>query len=54
MYSGGLPTVAANQVQRIDKKRYEFMEQYFLKSGTRGLEMMKATAAVHVSIDYAD
>lgn len=54
VYSGGLPTVAANQVQRIDKKRYEFMEQYFLKSGTRGLEMMKATAAVHVSIDYAD
>ena len=38
MYNGGLPTVAANQTQRIDKKRYEFMEQYFLKSGTRGLE----------------
>ncbi len=54
VYSGGLPTVTVNQVQRIDKKRYEFMERYFLKSGTRGLEMMKATAAVHVSIDYAD
>lgn len=54
VYSGGLPTVDADQVKRIDKKRYEFMEQYFLESGTRGLEMMKATAAVHVSIDYAD
>lgn len=54
VYSGGLPTVDSNQVKRIDKKRYEFMERYFLQSGTRGLEMMKATAAVHVSIDYAD
>lgn len=54
VYSGGLPSVAASQVKRIDKKRYEFMENYFLKSGTRGLEMMKATAAVHVSIDYAN
>ena len=54
VYSGGLPTVSADQVKRIDKERYHFMEEYFRTSGTRGLEMMKATAAVHVSIDYAD
>ena len=54
IYSGGLPTVGADKVQRIDKKRYEYMERYFLKKGSRGLEMMKATAAVHVSVDYFD
>lgn len=52
VYSGGLPTISQNEVMRIDKKRYEYMENYFKISGTRGLEMMKATAAVHVSIDY--
>lgn len=54
VYSGGLPTVDVDSVVRIDKKRYELMERWFLKSGNRGLEMMKATSAVHVSIDYAD
>ncbi|MBP3853325.1 MAG: hypothetical protein J6D18_02015 [Erysipelotrichaceae bacterium] len=54
VYSGGLPTVAADQVRRIEKERYRLMEEWFKTSGTRGLEMMKATAAVHVSVDYAD
>ena len=54
IYSGGLPSVSQENVQRIDKERYRLMEEYFKSSGTRGLEMMKATAAIHVSIDYAD
>ena len=54
VYSGGLPTVSSRQVQRIDKKRYQYMEAWFQQVGTRGLEMMKATAAVHVSVDYSD
>lgn len=53
-WSGGLPTVSAGQVVRIDKKRYELMERWFEKTGMRGKEMMKATAAVHVSVDYQD
>lgn len=51
---GGLPGVSAQQVLRIDKQRYELMEKHFEKTGQRGKEMMKATAAVHVSVDYAD
>lgn len=54
VYSGGLPTLPQEKVKRIDKERYHLMEEYFKSSGTRGLEMMKATAAIHVSIDYAD
>ena len=54
VYSGGLPSVKSTDVKRIPKKRYEYMENWFHHTGTRGLEMMKATAAVHVSIDYRD
>ncbi|EOS60330.1 glutamate-cysteine ligase [Firmicutes bacterium M10-2] len=54
VYSGGLPTVSVDEVERIMKKRYELMEKWFKKSGERGHEMMKGTAAVHVSIDYTD
>lgn len=53
VYSGGIPTVSVDRIQRIEKERYHLMEEYFKTSGTRGLEMMKGTAAVHVSIDYA-
>ncbi|MEY8469280.1 glutamate-cysteine ligase family protein [Faecalibaculum rodentium] len=54
VWSGGLPTVPADEVRRIDKHRYEYMEAWFARTGNRGREMMKATASVHVSIDYAD
>ena len=54
VWSGGLPTVPADEIRRIDKHRYEYMEAWFARTGNRGREMMKATASVHVSIDYAD
>lgn len=54
VYSGGLPTVSVDAFKRIHKERYAYMEAYFENHGTRGKEMMKGTAAVHVSIDYAD
>ncbi len=54
VYSGGLPGVDQKQVALIDKERYRLMAKYFQKVSTRGLEMMKATAAVHVSVDYQD
>ena len=54
VWSGGLPTISADQVQRIAKHRYEYMEAWFAHTGNRGREMMKATASVHASIDYSD
>ena len=54
IYSGGLPTIGQEDVVLIDKERYRLMAQYFQNVSTRGLEMMKATAAVHVSVDYTD
>ncbi len=53
VWSGGLPSVPADQVHRIAKHRYQYMEAWFAHTGTRGHEMMKATASIHVSIDYA-
>lgn len=54
VYSGGLPGVPVDQVERIPKRRYAFMERWFAFAGTRGKEMMKGTASVHVSVDYRD
>ena len=54
IYSGGIPTVPVDSFKRTHKERYALMEAYFENHGTRGKEMMKGTAAVHVSIDYAD
>lgn len=54
VYSGGIPTVSVDAYPRIDKDRYQYMEAYFAHSGTRGKEMMKGTASIHASIDFAD
>lgn len=54
VYSGGLPTLEAEKVALIHKERYRLMDRYFRTSGTRGIEMMRATAAIHVSVDYED
>lgn len=44
----------AEDLELIPKKRYEFMDYYFETSGSRGKNMMRSTASVQVSIDYAD
>lgn len=54
VYSGGIPSVPVDAYDRIDKDRYQYMEAYFSHSGTRGKEMMKGTASIHASIDFAD
>ncbi len=36
----------------IPKKRYEYMDKYFEKSGKHGVFMMRATGSTQVSIDY--
>lgn len=48
------PYKKAESLPLIPKKRYEYMNQYFTSSGTRGHQMMRATASTQVSIDYFD
>lgn len=48
------PTRRAQKLPLIPKKRYEYMDAYFQHSGTRGMQMMRATASTQVSIDYED
>lgn len=50
--SGGLPTEDPNNVPRILKERYYFMDRWFQDHGSRGHEMMKGTASIHISVDY--
>ena len=46
------PTRKAEQLPLIPKKRYQAMDAYFQKSGSRGIQMMRATASTQVCIDY--
>ena len=48
------PTRCADKLPLIPKKRYEYMNAYFAHSGTRGYQMMRATASTQVSVDYLD
>lgn len=52
--SGGLPATDPDDVECILKERYAFMDKWFNSHGTRGHEMMKGTASIHVSVDYKD
>ncbi|MDR1700385.1 MAG: hypothetical protein LBR68_04260 [Lachnoclostridium sp.] len=52
--SGYLPYSSINDIVRIPKKRYEYMESYFNKIGSGAKYMMKGTGAIHVSIDYSN
>ena len=49
---GYRPKAKANDLPRIPKQRYDFMDRYFKKIGTYGAEMMRCSAATQVSIDY--
>lgn len=46
------PTRKAEELSLIPKKRYEYMNAYFAHSGSRGYQMMRATASTQVSVDY--
>lgn len=52
--NGYHPTRLAEELSLIPKKRYEYMNEYFKSSGTRGMQMMRATASTQVSVDYAN
>lgn len=46
------PKSKIKNIKMIPKKRYEFMDRYFKRIGTNGIEMMKGTCSVQASIDY--
>lgn len=50
--AGYHPTCKAEELSLIPKKRYEYMNAYFAHSGTRGYQMMRATASTQVAVDY--
>lgn len=49
---GYLPFGKAEDVPLIPKQRYQCMDAYFNGTGIFGKNMMRATAACHVSVDY--
>lgn len=49
---GYLPFGKAEDVPLIPKQRYQCMDAYFNHTGIYGKNMMRATAACHVSVDY--
>lgn len=52
--TGYHPACKAETLKLIPKKRYEYMNNYFAHSGSRGYQMMRATASTQVSVDYFD
>lgn len=50
--TGYHPSCRAEMLTLIPKKRYEYMNTYFAHSGSRGYQMMRATASTQVSVDY--
>lgn len=51
---GYQPHAKAEDLPLIPKERYRYMDKYFRESGSRGMQMMRGTAAVQVAIDYCD
>ena len=55
---GVLPNVETGKITPDDlplspKKRYEYMDRYFRKSGKYGRYMMRASASTQISVDYS-
>lgn len=46
------PTRRAEELPLIPKQRYEAMDRYFKNTGSCGIQMMRATASVQLSVDY--
>ena len=44
--------ITPSDLKLIPKKRYEYMDKYFLTSGSYGRHMMRASASTQVSLDY--
>ncbi|MCR5202458.1 MAG: hypothetical protein K6D02_05140 [Lachnospiraceae bacterium] len=55
---GNLPKVELGIIKPDDiplspKKRYKYMDKYFMKSGKYGKYMMRASASTQISVDYS-
>lgn len=46
------PVSCVEDLPLIPKKRYAYMDAYFRRSGTKGINMMRGTASTQISIDY--
>ncbi|MBR0519064.1 glutamate-cysteine ligase [bacterium] len=49
---GTQPVSKVSSIDLIPKERYLLMDRYFEEIGSRGIEMMRGTCSVQVSIDY--
>ncbi|NCB94491.1 MAG: glutamate-cysteine ligase [Clostridia bacterium] len=49
---GYQPKSCINDLKLIPKKRYDYMDEYFKTSGTKGANMMRGTASAQISIDF--
>ena len=54
MATGYHPVTKIDEIKILPKRRYDFMFNYFKKTGTHAHNMMKGTAALQVSVDYLD
>lgn len=52
MATGYHPETKIDEIKILPKKRYDYMFNYFKKTGTHAHNMMKGTAALQVSVDY--
>ncbi|MBN4074353.1 MAG: glutamate--cysteine ligase [Alkaliphilus sp.] len=52
--TGFLPKTSIDKIELIPKKRYVYMSKYFKTKGKYAHYMMKGTASLQVSIDYAN
>jgi glutamate--cysteine ligase len=48
------PTARAQDIPLLPKLRYRYMDDRFGAQGGLGMQMMRATCATHVTIDYVD
>ena len=51
-YAGYRPQDKAESLALIPKRRYALMDAYFKDCGSGGVQMMRGTASVQVSVDY--
>jgi glutamate--cysteine ligase len=50
--AGCQPVSPVAELELIPKKRYALMNEYFRHTGTGGIEMMRGTSSLQVSVDY--
>lgn len=52
--AGYNPLVDAREMPISQKRRYQLMNAHFTQTGSKGIDMMRATASTQVSIDYTN